>query len=163
MVGCLRADASSSAGVVCGVDRAAECFARNHQVRRIHKPTLAHGRAGDDNVQQNLPARAHLLTSIAYSRDKGLLGGILSGEGGGGTDFFSNEFEEKVFLVSSVENLLGMAIFSGSALTSLWSEFVNILSVTILVQRDKSNWPRCLLWHGWLPALAYPGSRSTLG
>ena len=22
---------------------------------------------------------------------------------------------------------------------------------------DKSAWPRCLLWHGWLPALACPG------
>ena len=22
-----------------------------------------------------------------------------------------------------------------------------------LVQRDKRTWPRCLLWHGWLPAL----------
>ena len=22
-----------------------------------------------------------------------------------------------------------------------------------LIQRDKRNWPRCLLWHGWLPAL----------
>ena len=22
-----------------------------------------------------------------------------------------------------------------------------------LIQRDKSNWPRCLLWHGWLPSL----------
>ena len=30
-----------------------------------------------------------------------------------------------------------------------------------LVERDKSNWPRCLLWHGWLPALAYPGGRSS--
>ena len=30
-----------------------------------------------------------------------------------------------------------------------------------LVQRDKSNWPGCLLWHGWLPALAYPGGRSS--
>ena len=29
------------------------------------------------------------------------------------------------------------------------------------VQRDKSNWPGCLLWHGWLPALAYPGGRSS--
>ena len=22
-----------------------------------------------------------------------------------------------------------------------------------LIQKDKRNWPRCLLWHGWLPAL----------
>ena len=28
-----------------------------------------------------------------------------------------------------------------------------------IVNLDKSNWPRCLLWHGWLPAL----SGSTFG
>ena len=79
-----------SAGVVCGVDRAVECVARNHQVRRIHKPTLAHGHAADDTVQQNLPdicPRAHFFSrplrcSHVCSRDKGLLREILSGEGG---------------------------------------------------------------------------------
>ena len=30
------------------------------------------------------------------------------------------------------------------------------------MNRDRSTWPRCLLWHGWLPALAYPG-RDPLG
>ena len=28
-----------------------------------------------------------------------------------------------------------------------------------LIQMDKTHWPRCLLWHGWLPAL----SGSSLG
>ena len=23
-----------------------------------------------------------------------------------------------------------------------------------LVEMDKSHWPRCLLWHGWLPLLS---------
>ena len=23
-----------------------------------------------------------------------------------------------------------------------------------IVSMDKSGWPRCLLWHGWLPALS---------
>ena len=27
-----------------------------------------------------------------------------------------------------------------------------------LTQRDKSTWPRCLLWHGWLPALSALGA-----
>ena len=27
-----------------------------------------------------------------------------------------------------------------------------------LIQRDKSIWPRCLLWHGWLPALSALGA-----
>ena len=58
-----------------------------------------------------------LRSSHVRSRDTGRLRGILSGRGEGGTDFFSNEFEENVFLVSSVGKLMGMVIFSGSALT----------------------------------------------
>ena len=26
------------------------------------------------------------------------------------------------------------------------------------MQKDKRNWPRCLLWHGWLPALDLLGN-----
>ena len=44
-----------SAGVVGGVESAMERVARNHQPRRTHKPTLPHGHAADDTVQQNLP------------------------------------------------------------------------------------------------------------
>ena len=29
-----------------------------------------------------------------------------------------------------------------------------------LLSRDKRSWPRCLLWHGWLPALACTGGAS---
>ena len=29
-----------------------------------------------------------------------------------------------------------------------------------LLLRDRSSWPRCLLWHGWLPALACAGEAS---
>ena len=29
-----------------------------------------------------------------------------------------------------------------------------------LLLRDKSFWPWCLLWHGWLPALACTGGAS---
>ena len=29
-----------------------------------------------------------------------------------------------------------------------------------MVNREKSNWHRCLLWHGWRPALACPGGVS---
>ena len=29
-----------------------------------------------------------------------------------------------------------------------------------LLFRDKSSWPRCLLWHGWLPAFACIGGAS---
>ena len=29
-----------------------------------------------------------------------------------------------------------------------------------LVEMDKSSWPRCLLWHGWLPLLSGVNGRS---
>ena len=25
--------------------------------------------------------------------------------------------------------------------------------------RDRSNWPRCMLWHGWRPGLSTAGER----
>ena len=58
-----------------------------------------------------------LRTSHVRDRDKGLLRGILSGcVCVCGTDFFSNALEEKSFLVAFVGKLMGMVIFSGSAL-----------------------------------------------
>ena len=33
-------------------------------------------------------------------------------------------------------------------------EFASLLSL------DRSKWPRCLLWHGWLPGLSGGGERS---
>ena len=98
-----------------------------------------------------------LVSSHVRSRDKALLRGILSGDvwngfllsqaGGrnipcrfcGGVDgdghlFWDCTFPPLVHIRESPE-------FSG------------------VVNLDKSNWPRCLLWHGWLPAL----SGSTFG
>ena len=31
---------------------------------------------------------------------------------------------------------------------------MNILSSVILWRLDKTSWPRCFLWHGWLPILS---------
>ena len=50
---------------------------------------------------------------------------------GFGTGFFSNVFEEKLFLVDFVGKQMGMDIFSGSALTPLRSKFVKILNFMI--------------------------------
>ena len=33
-------------------------------------------------------------------------------------------------------------------------EFVSLMA------RDRSRWPHCLLWHGWLPGLGVPGERN---
>ena len=35
----------------------------------------------------------------------------------------------------------------------------NFLSLLFLLSLDRSNWPRCLLWHGWLPGLKGIGQR----
>ena len=59
--------------------------------------------------------------------------------------------EEKSFLVDFVAVLMEMGTFSGSALTLHLFKLVNV---------DKSNRPRCLPWHGKLPALACPDGGS---
>ena len=74
--------------------------------------------------------------------------------------FCGVSYLEKLFLVVSVGKLMGMVIFFGSALTLIWSVIRQNPEFHRLVQRDKRIWPRCLLWHGWLPALAHPGGRS---
>ena len=37
--------------------------------------------------------------------------------------------------------------------------FENSLNFVSLMARDRSRWPRCLLWHGWLPGLGLAGER----
>ena len=32
-----------------------------------------------------------------------------------------------------------------------------------LMRLDKAHWPRCLLWHGWLPMLSGVNGASSLG
>ena len=44
-----------------------------------------------------------------------------------------------MFLVRSVEKLLGMVIFFGSALTPFWSKFVQILSFTIWYKGTRAT------------------------
>ena len=36
----------------------------------------------------------------------------------------------------------------------LWLRSVDIPEFHDLLQMDKSSWPGCLLWHGWLPLLS---------
>ena len=59
----------------------------------------------------------------------------------------------------SVEGVMETGIFFCTA------PFPPILHVTelpeflLLMACDRSNWPRCLLWHGWLPGLSNAGGR----
>ena len=72
-----------------------------------------------------------------------------------GTDFFLALSKEKSFLVVFVEVLIMMVIYFGSALILLLFIFVRVLiEFRDLLLRDRSSWPRCLLWHGWLPLLS---------
>ena len=46
-----------------------------------------------------------------------------------------------------------MDIYFGSVLFPPFSMYVNYLSLPSSCHLDRSRWPRCLLWHGWLPGL----------
>ena len=93
-----------------------------------------------------------LFSSHVRDRDKALLRGILSGGVWNG------------FLLGKVQRENVLCRFCGSPdcdghlfwecpfppLAAIWEspEFHDI------VHCDKASWPRCLLWHGWLPALS---------
>ena len=70
--------------------------------------------------------------------------------------------KEKSFLVVFVGVLTAMVIYFGSAHTLLLFIFCESVEFRDLLLRDRSSWPRCLLWHGWLPALACTGGASPL-
>ena len=57
-----------------------------------------------------------------------------------------------LFLVVFVVLQMGMVTCFGNVpFLSLLLRFVKILS---FLRMDKGHWPRCLLWHGWLPLLS---------
>ena len=53
-----------------------------------------------------------------------------------------------------------MDTYCWSALILFLFIFVRGVEFRDLVLRGRSSWPRCLLWHGWLPALACNGGAS---
>ena len=65
----------------------------------------------------------------------------------------------KMFLVGSVARGMEMVICFGSAPFSPCCMSGSYLSFS-LVALDRRNWPRCLLWHGWLPGLSRWRERS---
>ena len=76
-------------------------------------------------------------------RDKALLWSVLAG--GVGMVFFWRMSRASKCHVGSVAVLVMMVISSG---TVPFPPLVGILEM------DKSYWPRCLLWHGWLLLLS---------
>ena len=99
-----------------------------------------------------------LSASHLRERDRGLLRGILSGRVWNG------------FLLGHARGVIVPCRFCGEADGDghLFWDCTHPLFVHIrenpefhgLLSRDKSTWPRCLVWHGWLPALASAGGDS---
>ena len=72
-----------------------------------------------------------------------------------GTDSFLARPRKKMFLADCGEKEeWRWAFILGVHLSPLLP-----LSFSTLVAFDRSNWPRCLLWHGWLPGLVVAGER----
>ena len=93
-----------------------------------------------------------LLNLTTFGRDKGLLGGVLVG------GVWNGFLLEKVkgqrvpcrFCggTDSDGHLFGECTFPPPVEIRVHPEFHD------LMEMDKSSWPRCLLWHGWLPLLS---------
>ena len=82
-----------------------------------------------------------LTSSHLRERDKMLLRAILCGGVWNG------------FLASSVAKGWGRALIFGSALSPSLQHVRELPEFASLMSLDRSKWPRCLLWHGWLPGL----------
>ena len=71
-----------------------------------------------------------------------------------GTDSLLARPRRKTFLVDYVAKRMVMVTCFGSVLSPPFSTFGIFLSLLHLFFWIVSNWPRCLLWHGWLPGLS---------
>ena len=68
-----------------------------------------------------------------------------------GTDSFLARPSRKTFLVVFVAEGMVMATYSGSVLFPPLQHVGDLPEFASLLSLDRSNWPRCFLWHGWLP------------
>ena len=80
-----------------------------------------------------------------------------------GTDSFLVKPSRKMFLVVFVGRGMGMDIFFGSVPFPPFNMYAKCLSFAFLMSLDRSKWPRCLLWHGWLPGLNGFAWQQTMG
>ena len=88
-------------------------------------------------------------------RDKMLLRAILCGGGEFGTDSFLVRPRRKMFLVDFAGRRMVMDIYFGNVLPPPppLQHVRELPEFAFLMSLDRSKWPRCLLWHGWLPGL----------
>ena len=70
-------------------------------------------------------------------------------------DSFLARPRRKTFLVGFVVIWMVMVTYSGSVLSPLPSRqhVRDLPEFAALMSLDRSNWPRCLLWHGCMPGL----------
>ena len=76
-----------------------------------------------------------------------------------GTDSFLARPRRKIFLVGSVATGMELVICFGSAPFRPLLHVRELLEFVSLMALDRSNWPRCLLWHGWWPGFSGAGGR----
>ena len=74
--------------------------------------------------------------------------------------FCSARSRRRTSIVGFVMPLTMTVIYSGIALFHPFVELRNNPEFLPLMNRDRTNWPRCLLWHGWLPGLTSRSSGS---
>ena len=79
-----------------------------------------------------------------------------------GTDSFLVKPGRKMFHVVFVVREMVMVICFGNVLSPSLSHLQHVPELpefAFLMSLDRSQWPRCLLWHGWLPGLKGIGQR----
>ena len=93
-----------------------------------------------------------LKSSHVRDRDKGLLRSIMVG--GVWNGFLLGKVRCTLFHVGSVVRLIMMVTFLGECTFPLLVKIRENREFHDLMRKDKAHWPRCLLWHGWLPMLS---------
>ena len=71
-----------------------------------------------------------------------------------GMVFFLDGFEARLFHVSFVVHLMVMVTFFWECTFPPVVEIRENPEFHDFIRMDKGHWPRCLLWHGWLPKLS---------
>ena len=61
--------------------------------------------------------------------------------------------KDDVFPVSFVAKKMEVVIGFGCVLSTSLQHVRDLPEFASLMSLDRSNWPRCVLWHGWLPGL----------
>ena len=93
-----------------------------------------------------------LNSSHVRERDKALLRSIMVG--GVWNGFLLERLGGILLLVGSVGLLMVMVICFGECTFPPLVEIRENPEFHDLMREDKGNWPRCLLWHGWVPMLS---------